>query len=286
MDLNQTENALNIEAADAPIISPIAYPNIKSTVWLFFVLLFYMLIIGIADGFLMAMLDLSRIKLPLLESFLSLAAYIISLFLVIRYAIKKSRKQSDFSLRISFDKMDRLLIPVLIISTLALVVFLERVAGVIPMPVSVQKFFEHAFGKDVFSIITIVLAAPILEEIFCRGIVLRGLLKNYPPNKAIIISAIFFSAIHMNPWQAVPAFFGGLFLGWVYYRTQSVIPGMIIHATINTVASILLFLPKGQQNFLSLLGLPYYIVLCFLSILVFVAGCIIIDKKTTFPVSN
>jgi len=286
MDLNQPQDALNIEAADTPIVSTSAYPDIKATVWLFFVLLFYMLIIGIAEGFLMAMLDLSRIRLPLLESFLSLTAYIISVFLVIRYAIKKSRKQSDSSLGISFNKMHSILIPVLVISTLALVVFLERVSTIIPMPVSVQKFFERAFRKDVFSIITMVLAAPVLEEIFCRGIVLRGLLKNYPPNRAIIISAIFFAAIHMNPWQALPAFFGGLFLGWVYYRTKSVVPGMIIHATINTAAAILLFLPKNQQDFLSLLGLPYYIILCFLSILIFVMGCIIIDRRTIFPISN
>lgn len=124
-----------------------------------------------------------------------------------------------------------------------------------------------------------VIAAPIIEEILCRGIILKGLLKNYQPSKAILISAVFFGAIHLNPWQAIPAFFGGLFLGWAYYKTQSVIPGMIIHATINGTAALILFLPHNQQNLLALWGLPYYLVALLTSILVFSSICIFIQKK-------
>jgi membrane protease YdiL (CAAX protease family) len=172
-------------------------------------------------------------------------------------------------------------VPVVIISTLALVIGLQRVSDLIPMPKAVEKFFENLFTKNIFSIISLTIAAPILEEILCRGIVLKGLLKNYPPHKAILISAIFFGAIHMNPWQALPAFFGGLFIGWVFYKTQSIIPGMIIHATINTsFVLVLFFLPRNQQDFLSLLGTPHYIILCLLSAVIFSAGCLIIYKKT------
>lgn len=148
------------------------------------------------------------------------------------------------------------------------------------MPPSVQKFFEDIFTKDVFSIISVVIAAPIMEELLCRGIVLGGLLKNYPPYKAILISALFFALIHLNPWQALPAFFSGLFLGWIFYKTKSVIPGMIIHATNNGLVMLFVFLPKNKQDLLNLLGMPYYIVLCVLAAIVFVGGCFIIDRKT------
>ncbi|MEO6851037.1 MAG: CPBP family intramembrane glutamic endopeptidase [Mucilaginibacter sp.] len=205
--------------------------------------------------------------------------YVVMMLLQIRYALKKSKKQQS-AFRIDFNKIQLWIVPVLIIGTLALVVGLERIATIIPMPVSVQKLFEKMFSRDVFSIITMVIAAPILEEILCRGIVLKGLLKNYQPYKAILISAIFFGAIHMNPWQALPAFCGGLFLGWVYYRTQSVIPGMIIHATVNATAAVFLFLPNHKQDFLSLLGMPYYIILCVLSVITFSAVCLIIHRKT------
>jgi membrane protease YdiL (CAAX protease family) len=183
---------------------------------------------------------------------------------------------------INFNKIQVWLVPVVIISTLALFVGLEGISKLIPMPPSVQKFFERAFRKDVFSIINIIIAAPVLEEILWRGIVLKGLLKNYSPLKAILISAIFFSLMHLNPWQAFPAFFGGLFLGWVFFKTQSVISGMIIHATINTTGAVFLFLPKHQQGFLNLLGMPYYVVLCVCSALVFVFGCTVIHRN--YPV--
>jgi membrane protease YdiL (CAAX protease family) len=176
-------------------------------------------------------------------------------------------------------------VPAIIISSLALVVGLEAVSSLIPMPVYMQELFEKAFIKNVFSLVTVIIAAPIMEEILCRGILLKGLLKNYSPQKAILISAIFFGVMHLNPWQALPASCAGLFLGWVFYKTQSVIPGMIIHATINTTASLFLFLPKQQQGFFNLLGMPYYIVLCVFAVLVFVSGCVIIQRKV-LPVVN
>lgn len=169
--------------------------------------------------------------------------------------------------------------PVVIITTLALVVGLEGVSNLIPMPVYMQKIFEKAFTKNAFSLVMAIVAAPIIEEMLCRGIILKGLLKNYSPAIAIVVSAIFFGVLHLNPWQAVPAFFGGLFLGWVFYKTQSVIPGMIIHATINSTASLFLFLPKYQQGFFKLLGMQYYMVLCVFAVIVFVGGCMVIQRK-------
>ncbi len=85
-------------------------------------------------------------------------------------------------------------------------------------------------------LIAIVVAAPILEEVIFRGVMLDGLLKNYSPQRAIIFSAMLFGAIHLNPWQFVSAFVMGLFLGWVYYRTRSLGLAVLIHATNNLVA--------------------------------------------------
>jgi membrane protease YdiL (CAAX protease family) len=170
---------------------------------------------------------------------------------------------------------------------MALVVGLEWVSNLLPMPESVRKFFERLSTKDFSTIIMLVIAAPILEEILCRGIVLKGLLKNYAPNKAIVISALFFGLIHLNPWQALPAFLGGLFLGWTYYKTQSVIPGMIIHATINGTAVLLLFLPyQREQSFATLLGWPFYILLYVFSIAIFIGGCWFINKNAKPAASN
>ena len=57
------------------------------------------------------------------------------------------------------------------------------------------------------NLISVSIFAPIFEEWLCRGMVLRGLLANkMKPVWAIVISALFFAFIHLNPWQALPAF--------------------------------------------------------------------------------
>jgi membrane protease YdiL (CAAX protease family) len=218
---------------------------------------------------------MSGFKLPVLK----LMIYMAPLLITINSAIKRSKRQQGYASKINFNKFQVWLVPVLVIGTVALFIPLAWVSDLIPMPESVRKFFERTFTKDLFSIITVVIAAPILEEILCRGIVLKGLLKNYSPYKAIIISAIFFGALHLNPWQAFPAFFGGLFLGWIYYKTQSVIPGMVVHGIIDGTATLFLFLPKYQQSLSGLLGMPYYLIALLGAILIFALACIIINIK-------
>lgn len=77
--------------------------------------------------------------------------------------------------------------------------------------------------------------APIAEEIFYRGILLVGLSKVYSEKKAIVISAMVFSIMHLNPWQVVGAFCIGLVLGWIYMRTKSLGLCMLLHGLINAM---------------------------------------------------
>ncbi len=81
--------------------------------------------------------------------------------------------------------------------------------------------------------------APIFEEWLCRGMVLRGLLTRMKPGWAIVVSALFFALIHMNPWQALNAFGIGLVMGYVYYKTGSLWLTMLIHFVNNGTAVVL-----------------------------------------------
>ena len=89
------------------------------------------------------------------------------------------------------------------------------------------------------SFLTVAIFAPIFEEWLCRGMVLRGLLTRMKPAWAIVVSALFFAVIHANPWQALNAFLIGLVMGYVYYKTGSLILTMIIHFVNNGSAVIL-----------------------------------------------
>ena len=85
------------------------------------------------------------------------------------------------------------------------------------------------------------LLAPLSEEIVLRGAILKELLKSpkLSPWGAIAISALFFALIHMNPAQMPHAFVIGLLLGWMYWRTGSILPGVAYHWANNSIAYII-----------------------------------------------
>ena len=81
-----------------------------------------------------------------------------------------------------------------------------------------------------------ILVAPLSEEYLFRGLILRGLLTRYSRAAAVVTSALAFGFIHGNLRQFVLAVAIGLVFGWWYSRTLSVAPGLVGHATFNTIA--------------------------------------------------
>jgi membrane protease YdiL (CAAX protease family) len=105
------------------------------------------------------------------------------------------------------------------------------------------NFVEEEFDmilRDRYGYFVIGLLAPLAEELVFRGAIMRSLLKwNSRPWVAILISAVLFSAAHMNPAQIPHTLLIGLLLGWMYYRTDSIVPGVVFHWVNNTVAYVL-----------------------------------------------
>ena len=88
-------------------------------------------------------------------------------------------------------------------------------------------------------ILVLCIIAPIAEEYLFRGLMMRKMLKwNISPWYAIIGSSIMFGLIHLNPAQIPGAIILGIFMAWMCYRTRSLIPGIIIHITNNTLCLI------------------------------------------------
>lgn len=104
----------------------------------------------------------------------------------------------------------------------------------------IKMAMQQMTGGPLWSSILVTgLMAAFFEEWLCRGEVLRGLLQKMKPTWAILVSALFFAVIHGNPWQALNAFIIGCVLGYIYYRTGSLVLTMIMHATNNITAVIL-----------------------------------------------
>ena len=92
---------------------------------------------------------------------------------------------------------------------------------------------------------------PLAEEIVFRGAILRTLLRLLPGNwhwGAILISALIFGAVHGNMVQFVHATLLGLLLGWMYWRTDSIVPGVVLHWVNNSVAYVICRLMPGMTD--------------------------------------
>lgn len=86
--------------------------------------------------------------------------------------------------------------------------------------------------------ISLVIIAPITEEIFFRGILLRGMLKNHSHKVALIASSVMFGLMHINPIMILPATVIGIFLGWIFILTRSLWCCFFCHAINNLVVFI------------------------------------------------
>lgn len=88
--------------------------------------------------------------------------------------------------------------------------------------------------------VSVCFIGPLAEEVIFRGAIERKLLeKKWNPWCAIVVSALIFAASHLNFAQGFTATVIGVFMGWVYYRTRSIWPCVIIHVVNNTAATLL-----------------------------------------------
>jgi membrane protease YdiL (CAAX protease family) len=90
----------------------------------------------------------------------------------------------------------------------------------------------------VWSFLFIVIIAPVIEELFFRGLLLRGYLKRYSTAGAIIITALLFGIMHGQYVLMIWGFIIGLILAWLYILTRSVWACIIAHSFTNITALI------------------------------------------------
>ncbi|ATB47627.1 type II CAAX endopeptidase family protein [Corallococcus macrosporus] len=90
-------------------------------------------------------------------------------------------------------------------------------------------------------------AAPVCEEFFFRGIFQRGITPPAPAPSTVplVVSAVVFSAFHLDPVGFLARTELGLLFGWLFLRTGSLWPGIGAHAANNLVSSVLFLSAKA-----------------------------------------
>lgn len=116
--------------------------------------------------------------------------------------------------------------------------------------VSLPNFNESFFSDmmdSVWGILMICLLAPILEEAIFRGAI-QGYLHNsgISAHYAILLSALFFSIMHLNPAQMATTAIMGLILGYIFWKTRCLVLPITIHVFNN---SSIVLINKFDENF-------------------------------------
>lgn len=181
-----------------------------------------------------------------INSTITFGMYVISMALLSLLAMRfsENRPVTIIGDMVSIQPIVYLLIGVLVVANIMII---DPLLSFFPMPEWMEEWLMKGVQKDWASFLTIVIAAPLLEEFVFRGIVLEGFLRNYEPRKAIVWSSVLFGVFHLNPWQFVGATILGIYMGWLYYRTGSLVPSILVHF-INNLLGYMAFYYLGDYS--------------------------------------
>lgn len=156
--------------------------------------------------------------------------------LIMVYFLSSTFKRKIKDLKFSFKPKET-------IDTIAMMYFLNYAIGIIGALLS--KFgspdtspdfsLSGGFLYNLFTFISVVILAPIFEELIFRGTILQVLSK-YNKVFAILVTSLLFGLLHLNMTQAVPAFFMSLILCYMCLKTDSLLVTILAHAGNNLLA--------------------------------------------------
>ena len=89
-----------------------------------------------------------------------------------------------------------------------------------------------------YAILVTAIGGSLSEEFVFRGILQNSLSNRLNSWAALIITSAVFGLLH-TVWRLPGAFLLGMFLGYLYMRTGSLIPSLLAHAVINTTSIVL-----------------------------------------------
>jgi len=219
-----------------------------------------------------------------LESVTLIAKDIFGNVLVFYFILRSIRSSYERGFKLSFVGAFhyKFLISVLLIAA-GFFLWYHNSIGIWADHIPMGKLMEDAwhqleldYKRNPYPVISmVVITAPFFEEILFRGIILRGLLAQYKPSTAILLSSLFFGLIHMNGPQFCHAFLIGLFLGIIYYKTHSLWLCMSVHALNNGMGCLV-----DSDKFEPVISA------FFIGIAVFLVGLFLLKKSGLFDLNR
>ncbi|MBR6439254.1 MAG: CPBP family intramembrane metalloprotease [Bacteroidales bacterium] len=118
----------------------------------------------------------------------------------------------------------------------------EKLRGTQEMSEKIIKMFISQ-GSLFSSLVIIAALAAVSEELLFRSVIQKAFVKVIGnPHLAIVVTAIIFSAFHMDFFGFFPRAILGLMLGYMFYFSGSIFPSMLMHFVNNATIVVLYYM--------------------------------------------
>ncbi len=224
-------------------------------------LVFFVVIVLVRDGFLQMpsitedalnqvmekatdMLYANSDILSLITQILSVVA-VVTVFLIIRH-----KKKDNKPLATAYFSLKKVSPMVLVMSALlAFCAYFTVNAFVI----GVNSIFalepdETEITFSAVKLFTLVIGAPVCEELIYRNMALTNMNKRLSPIVSIVISSAIFGVVHGSPVQMIYAGALGFVFGVLFVRTESIFPSLLAHAVFNALGFGMPFLAEYVET--------------------------------------
>lgn len=104
-----------------------------------------------------------------------------------------------------------------------------------------------SLGEALFVVFVVAIVPAVSEEVLFRGYIQRSFEFSISPIWAAIITGIFFSLNHLNPYGFIPLILIGIFLGYANFRSNSIFVPMILHF-LNNFTAIMAYIYFGNDE--------------------------------------
>jgi membrane protease YdiL (CAAX protease family) len=154
--------------------------------------------------------------------------------------------RDDYGLR--FRAFDLLGIPIGIVTQAVLIPALYWVLQIFfnfdaDQVSSQARTLTDRAGSDaevVLLVLMVVVGAPIIEELFFRGLLMRSIQARWNDGLALVVSSLFFAFVHFQVLQFAGLFVFGLIAGTCAQRTGRLGMSICAHAAFNATAVVML----------------------------------------------
>ena len=193
----------------------------------------------------------------------------------------KSRKEPLFK-RLRLNPISKQTAKATLLFSIGLIVVFDEIDRIIQLFIPAPDYIldlngllqPDTIGGFILLFTAIALIAPLGEELLFRGFLQQFLEKHWKDiTRAILVTALFFAMIHMNPYWFVQIYILGIMLGFLAWKTGSVFPPLILHGVNNSGAMLFSFTNVGVPNIYLWNGhvAPW--------ILILAVGCIVLGFK-------